>query len=329
VRDQITAIAIQPQGRYQAIGNEKSVVSVVDSLEGNHRPIQLWRSPIELPISHLGWSGDGDYLACSELAGQVVVKRVQVEPSLTWTVASVFERRLLVREDGISQILLNDDGSKFFVKNGPEVAVWSIGDEKDTVVSIEAAGSTWIEHPSNSSLLIAFSSATLQLHRWDDLTVVASVRVDGASALTSSLSIGYILSAPGRSQLIIHTSRSDGVPAEVVTSFFEVPPLDRFAAPLPPPPTIAHDIPADVQQQIELPLGLLPVQGFIFLDKNYWVCSYHLGPSTDKQEVQRYYFLPKDWLNVECLRLCALLANGTLLLPNNGELAVIKCAALR
>lgn len=74
-RDQITAIIIQFRGRYQAIGNEAGVVSVVDSLEGDHVAIQLWRSPVMLSIGHLDWPCDGNYLACAALTGKVVVKK--------------------------------------------------------------------------------------------------------------------------------------------------------------------------------------------------------------------------------------------------------------
>lgn len=77
VRDQITSIAIQSQGRYQAIGNEAGVISIIDTLEEETHAVEIWRAPIPLIIGNLSWSDDGNYLSCSELTGQVVVKRVQ------------------------------------------------------------------------------------------------------------------------------------------------------------------------------------------------------------------------------------------------------------
>jgi hypothetical protein len=328
IRDQISAIAIQSQGRYQAIGDEKGVISLVDSLEGSHKSIELWKSDVQLPIGHLAWSGDGNYLG-SELAGQVVVKKVQSEQNLSWTASSIFSQRLRISIEGVSQLFLNDDGSKMFVKNGPEAIIFSVGDATEDPQSIDLAGFTWIEHPSNTGLLVAFNGTTIQLRRWEDLSILAAMKINGASALSADTTIKFVLRAARTQQMVIHSQIGDDASENFITSFFDIPPLDAFSTPEPSADAIAHDIPTDIEAQIELPLGILPIQGLIFLDRNYWLCSYKLGPSTEKQEIQKYYFLPKDFLNEECLRLCALLANGTLLIPNNGELAVIKCAGLR
>ncbi|KAF2671659.1 hypothetical protein BT63DRAFT_398038 [Microthyrium microscopicum] len=323
VRDQITAIGIQIQGRYQAVGNEKGVVSMVDSLEEEHETIELWKSPVQLSIGHLNWSGDGDYLACAGLAGRVVVKKVQQEQDLTWTASQEFEQRLTLREEGIRKIMLNDDGSILFVQNGPEAMVFHTHSQPVRSHSIEVSNTAWIEHPSNSSLLMALDVKGVSFYKWDDLQQSTTTRTDGSSTLTSSMIIDRVLSLPRTLQIVINYQKKLEDLSEEVTSFFDLPTTSATSS------IIAHDVPVEVQKRVELPLGILPVQGFIFLDKDYWLCSYKLGPSVEKEEVKEYYFLPKDWWNVDCLKLCTLLANGTLLIPNNGELAVIKCTALR
>lgn len=87
-------------------------------------------------------------------------------------------------------------------------------------------------------------------------------------------------------------------------------------------------IPQEIKDQIEITLGLLPKQRLIFLDREYWMCSWRLGANLATEKVQRYYFLLKDWLNVESLDLCALISDGRFLIPNNGELAVIRSTAM-
>ena len=101
VRDQITAVVIHFQAQYQAIGNEAGVVSVVDSLDGNQPPTQLWSSPVSLPIGHLDWSGDGQYLACTELSGKVVVRKLQLEDGSNWAVTICFRVKLDMNLVGI------------------------------------------------------------------------------------------------------------------------------------------------------------------------------------------------------------------------------------
>lgn len=57
------------------------------------------------------------------------------------------------------------------------------------------------------------------------------------------------------------------------------------------------------------------------------MCSWS-PKSNMADQVQRHYFLPKDWLNVECLNLFAWLPDGVFLIPNNGELAVVRITGL-
>lgn len=176
VRDQITAIAVQFSGRYLAIGNEAGVVSVVDSMKSDHTAIQLWRSPVMLSIGHLDWSSDGKCLACAELTGKVVVKKVQLDSGLSLTVEPLFEVKLDVSSEGIQQILLNGNGTSLLIKNGPSVSVWPLGlssSSKTNKRSITSPDTKWIRHPTDSTLLLAFSPCNVQLHLWDDLSEVA------------------------------------------------------------------------------------------------------------------------------------------------------------
>ncbi|MCJ1378262.1 hypothetical protein MMC17_001359 [Xylographa soralifera] len=346
VREQITAVATQYQGRHCAIGNEAGIVSVIDSLKGDYVAIQLWRSPVMLSIGHLDWSRDGNYLACAELTGKVVVKKVRLEDGLGWTVAPLFEVKLKVSSEGIQQVLLSSDGKKLFVKNGPSVTVWPLGlpsSSENNYVSVTSPDTKWIKHPTDSALLFAFSSSCVRTYLWDGLSEISVFHVERLT--------------PSRSQEASQTSDFTDKPVKVATNsrvfssfsgshflmdnflttgkdqahlicLFEtsiVPPLHATTSSttLTPVP-----IPPEIQQKIEIPLGVLPKQRLIFLDKDYWMCSWRLGANFATEKVQKYYFLPKDWLNAECLNLCALLTDGRFLIPNNGELAVIKCAGV-
>ena len=342
VRDQITAIAIQFRGRYQAIGNEAGVVSVVDSLEGDPVAIQLWRSPVMLPIGHLDWSSDGFYLACAELTGKVVVKRVQLEDGLSWTVRPGFDVKLKVSSEGIRQVLLNNDGRFLLVKNGPSVTVWpmSLPSSSDSHnKSITSPDTKWIKHPTDSNLLLVFSPSLVRVYLWDDLIEIAVFNLDGPPLFSSpdanqtsgeidkparTAKISSIFTNPPGSHFLMDTVLATNEGQAHFTSVFETSIITPSSATLPRSTVTPTPVPPEIQHQIEIPLGILPKQRLIFLDKDYWMCSWRLGANLTTEKVQRYYFLPKDWLNVECLGLSALLADGRFLIPNNGELAVIK-----
>lgn len=343
VRDQVTALGVQYSGRYHAIGNEAGIVSLIDSTEGDHSPFQLYQSEVALSITHLDWSSDGRYVASAELAGKVVVKRVQLDGRRGSTATPVFDVKLQVSPEGIKQILLHEEGNSLLVKNGPTVIVWS--SFQDTNLendgnSITSPDTKWFKHPKDPSLLLAFNPAYIRLHRWDDLSEVAvfnipkvsfcsnahsSQMIDRMDDLDQITKIGSIHTNASGSHLLLDivsaTDASQGHFVSILQTSTLKPSSGGISLPL------TH-IPPTIQQQVEIPLGLLPKQRMIFLDKDYWMCSWRVGASLTSEKVQRYYCLPKDWLNVECLKLCALLADGRFFLPINGELGVIRCAAM-
>jgi WD40 repeat protein len=63
-----------------------------------------------------------------------------------------------------------------------------------------------------------------------------------------------------------------------------------------------------------------------FLNKDFWVCTglLNVGGTGIMKGVKRHFFLPRDWLNMECLELAIMTKEGTLLCPRNGEVAVVR-----
>jgi len=349
-RDPITALAIQFRGRYHAIGNAAGIVSVVDSLEGNGVAVELWRSQTMLPIELLDWSGDGNYLACVEIGGRIVIIHLQLRSdqqlgsSHTQAILASQATDPKMSSKGIQQVLLNSDGKALLVKYGPVTVLSQIvSGTRIDAKSITSPDIKWFKHPTDSTLLLAFSPSILQVHRWDDLSLVAVFNMNG-HILTRSpdvtqrsqhtnetlrdVRISSVFTDPAGSRFLVNVAvETSGGEAHFTSSFVESNFLKQLAGrnrvsiitPIPIPP--------EVQQRIERPLGILPSKRLIFLDKDYWVCSW--GNSNPGAEIiQRHFFLPKDWLNEECVDLCALLADGTFLIPHNGELALIKSAGM-
>ena len=90
-------------------------------------------------------------------------------------------------------------------------------------------------------------------------------------------------------------------------------------------------LPEEVETRIEIPLGILPKNRFIYLDKEFSMCSLQLNAiGVDARNIreEHHFFLPRDWLNSDCLELCTLLPDGTFIIPRNGEIAVIKSGVI-
>lgn len=342
-RDQLTAIGVQFQGPFQAIGNEVGVVSLIDLSKTNHSPIQLYKSEVPLSIVHLEWSSDGNYLASADLTGKVVVKRVEFEDSQEPVTTTIFEVKLQGNSEGIRQVLLDHEGSFLLVKNGPTVTVWPLTQGRATGLeedghSTLSSDTKWIKHPKKRPLLLAVSSSQVHIHRWSDLSKVSILQLHAAivapmpqsskasdriSEPAMAAEVGSILSNASGSHLLVDIIQTTNAGQEHIISILPTSELESSSeksaiglvhTPLPP----------QIQKQIEISLGLLPKQRIIFLDHDYWICSWRVGANPVMEKVQKYYSMPRDWLNIECLKLCALLADGRFVIPNNGELAVIK-----
>lgn len=60
-----------------------------------------------------------------------------------------------------------------------------------------------------------------------------------------------------------------------------------------------------------------------FIDREFWVCT---APFTGSKagQIRRHFFLPRDWVNLDWLELASLTADGKILCPRNGEVAIIS-----
>ena len=109
----------------------------------------------------------------------------------------------------------------------------------------------------------------------------------------------------------------------------------------------ARPLATDLLAQIEMPLGFLSSDvrqdrrrsllqngeagsslatsenTLVFLDREFWVCTWFFSDSGIGSRVRRHFFLPRDWLDMECLDLAVIRSDGTLVCPRNGEVALI------
>lgn len=59
-----------------------------------------------------------------------------------------------------------------------------------------------------------------------------------------------------------------------------------------------------------------------FLDRDFWVRTWSLD-DVEGTASRRHFFLPRDWINLDCLHLAQVTADGRFLCPRNGEVAVV------
>lgn len=169
----------------------------------------------------------------------------------------------------------------------------------------------------------------------------------GNTSNSTEVFVSNVYSAPSHSEVVIEMTRTFGDDshetellvlntAAIIRENDHVEGSSNLVAVRPLPPTVLS--------QIEIPLGLIVddvVMGrnqtgvnlhhttqrlsLTFIDHDFWVCSW---PMEDKEGdvVRKHFFLPRDWINMDCLELALVTPDGRFLCPRNGEVACIKNA---
>ncbi len=123
------------------------------------------------------------------------------------------------------------------------------------------------------------------------------------------------------------------------------------------PPLLPRALPESVLGLIEIPLGFVvetttktrrsnTAYRLAFIDRDFWVrtwsvgyedaayvgyastaadmaSGHHRGGSLSSSSCQRHFFLPRDWINMDCLVLATVTLDGRFLCPRSGEVAVV------
>ena len=344
-RDRITALTVCPGTRYYAAGNDAGLVQI---FEHGKFVSELWKSKSMLMAVHVDWAEDGKHVGIFELGGRVFIQKVE-RPSKANTAWS-FKEHLVVEVGvgvgGVQQILLNHTSTHFLVASQTSINVWSChAGEMVTSRIFEAKESPlrWMNHLTDSNLLMAFSLSHITVYKWHEMTMVATLdfavtpltktlsqndqeqneskqEVPASSVTSTKTRIQRLILSPTKTHIIVQYSQSlSTTGTHHQTLIFD----KRSLSDTTQTKVVPIPIPDEISNQVEIPLTVLSKSLFIFLDKEHWMCSFRIDTN---ESPKRHFFLPRDWLNTDSLALCTMLSDGTFLCPKNGEVAAVKSA---
>lgn len=349
----ITALALNRVSSAYCAGNDAGMITF--SAAGSEDIVEL--SQGFMTVDHIVWSADGKSLATSDLSGRVTVK-VFEEPSVP-KARTVLQTST---HDGIQQILLSPSGSHLLVYTRQSAHMWSVA-AKSVIATVPRPNQfiRWVDH-HEPDFLLCFGFSDVRIFRWTDFAEVKAFSIDrlliddqqkspvgdrpGPFRLDSvdwaletndvDSSVDKIIPTPDGSALLVQTSqvcdhhrrRKQFMVLKLSALSVDSPVNDITALPLPP----------HIRERIEIPLGFLESQGnkgvgvfshghpeaavLAFLDKDFWVCTGLLNEQSELS-VKKYFFLPRDWLNIESLELAAVTREGVFICPRNGEIGVV------
>ena len=352
--DMITALALEPDSDMVVIGDEAGLVSRFDP--NTKKSVELWKSMSFMTIENLAYSKDGYYLASSDLSGKVMVHEMRSEAG---TGSQGRAQKLLDKGFGesigsIDQLLFGPCSPALLISGRNGLHIWS--KETTSQVSLPTATNTptackYTTNPLDDTQLLAFGLGGVRVHKWDDFSIIAHLNYEDISiTLTESHGTSdksektketseellKVIVSHDRNFIVLAFSRALGRAAQpqdsglrpryirvVRTSSFEnkgsgtSPSTNDTMTQLP--------IPEHVAARMEMPLAVLNKDRLVFLDNKYWVCTWQMGDdSKSEAAVRKHFFIPRDWIGAEELKLCTLSPEGSLLYPRNGQVTVVR-----
>jgi WD40 repeat protein len=355
----ITELCPAGRGTVVCTGDEDGVVEIHDYATGAKK--RLGQSSSQVSVDHMTWSSDCTHFA---YADSVRGAKVSVFSLRTPSKNAVYEHELVGQfkpqsETGvITQILLSPDGILLLVAFSQTVQLWSTGTCSQLVPTYDAAPfpRRWMEHPIHQGQVLSMTPTMIVAHKWEDLSEIAQwvisseIRLEAKTAAPWNLAtkpniqpnygdiaeeeVSETLCTHSKTHLILTISRKLSS-LRLRWRFIVIPlaPLLKEssspAAADSPSRADQAPIPDDVAIQIERPLNIFASDRLVFVDRSFWLCSWHLDSAADPSSsvstnIKRHFFLPRDWITPDMVRLLHLAETGTLLCPRRGELTVIE-----
>lgn len=205
----------------------------------------------------------------------------------------------------------------------------------------------WVEHPTSKQHVISIRPQLVRVYQWSDLKEIATfsmpqtafqrrptmIEVDPPSPSHKGPSttifkveeeIDLVVSTHLPGHVLVRTSRMSSsstlisrlqVPSTADTAI--LPELDSNCD------LIFLDIPSAVAEQTEIPLNILPNERFVFIDRSFRVCTWPLRSKRDADDIKRHFFIPRDWVPEQNLKLLHVTRQGSILCPRSEGFVII------
>ncbi|CAA9958491.1 WD40 repeat-containing protein [Pyrenophora teres f. maculata] len=360
--DRITSLIIALDGKFFCAGNEIGEVHLFDA-DGT-RVMNVWRSPRYMVIDLLAWDNGGKHLAIAELGGDVSVKQISPPSATTegWGVQSIVELKMSSQLGTARQLLFSPDGSLLLLVRQHAVQVLSMNPAALLCQCQESGevGQHWLNDPTDPRLLLSFNKEGIRRFSWAGLEAGELLpygdKIDNDTTektqTNANLESGYqsvhAYLAQDRSHVVVGRTIKPGSQTYLMFQVSDLNSIPRpgssmSTAPVVPKSAIRH-LPEEVTKLVEVSLGVLAKDRFVFLDQDFWVCTWKIGSTYAKDEpaatgissssihannvekdgiVKKHFMLPRHWLNEESLPLLRLVDSGKLYCPKGDEVAVI------
>ncbi|KAL8930490.1 MAG: hypothetical protein Q9208_000674 [Pyrenodesmia sp. 3 TL-2023] len=364
--DNIIALSGQSVGPLYCYGTEDGLAALCEV--GRGKVCELERSTSYMSIEQAAWSGDGSLVAFTDLSGRLSIKRIAKAGQArdTWQVDHEFDLVIPPHQGHISQLVFQPTGHKLFAST--TTMLYSVDLKSHALatakVPIGVSKVKWISHPTLPDYLLGFGNTKAHVFTWADLREVKThtywpTRLENPAATSSTQTLqshfglkgdndtlGRLISDASSPHVLLEISHF-GTSSQLESQYLVFKAADIYLDPSSDVMNTSSNelpytlLPANVACRIREPLAFLSHRGLVFLDVHRWICTWRFPSSVPRGrsagkgseagggEIEKYYFLPGDWVTANEGHLSVIMPDGTLLCPQNGEVATVQCAKLR
>ncbi|KAL2022191.1 hypothetical protein VTK56DRAFT_6020 [Thermocarpiscus australiensis] len=335
----VTALTYETGGEFYCCGREDGTVSIHDMKKGKiSRKVCSHGSNVD--VVSLAWSPSGRFLVSGDDMGKIIVKRLRLKEDGKWAVFPVIETRI---SDGIAdQFVFSPDERLLLISAPWRDQIWDLGtksmvSEKSTQ---EERTGQWVNHPFDEARLLLVEQDRIYIHQWRDLndevlhniittTPADDIETPRPTSATSPDKVQTLAETNDRRYLVCQTSPESRKSRS--RNNREKNSLSLLLA------TDLRGPASTPQEQVRRrPLFELSVrmQSFlgchrdkvVFIDHSNWLCTSDVSwEGKTPPNIRRHFFLPRDWLGTEsAMQLIRFTSQGVLLVPRNGEVAIVR-----
>ncbi|KAI1376469.1 hypothetical protein F4677DRAFT_79151 [Hypoxylon crocopeplum] len=366
--DSITVLSASPIGRLYSYGTEAGAVRLIDSHKGKGIDIHKSMSRLSIEQMTWNDDGRHICFADSGKRIFVVSVSLDTSDSgpVVETTAEISVKN--ITKGPIIQLLFQPSSSYLLVStpNGIHtisLAAFSVAQS----VELDSVERKWIEHPQDPELIIGFGPKRIQILDWNLVEKkVYTASWEDSSALVAVDSV--LVTKNKKHLLVQTSCRKHNSKEKTLYYFETAKfPISSEAAPNSNQrEDIAFispiTLPQEVSSEIAISLTFLSHDRLILLSREFSIWSWqlasglsgapmavptprlssssavvqspsltspHRSNATISSPLNELFSLPGDWISRDCLSLCIVWGvEKSFLCPRNGEVAVVRCAAL-
>lgn len=348
-RAQITALACDAEDKYYCCGKEDGTITIHEMKRGK-KLRKLYSHSSTVSIVAVAWSLSSKYIITADDCGRIIAKRLEKPTRQTPTKWAVFPVIDVRGQDEVQQLLFDMTERYVLISRPTSECVWDLLTKKEICRRYHEvkSGRKWINHPLQPNLLVWIDPIKVHLYDWstlkdctveeglplihldhdlppqDDLKAFSAFLGEvniGPTSPSEPLEVVNWVTSTKKGQLIVfetvlntgHISARASQRRLHLVSTLDLTESNKHIR-------LRQSI-NGLARYVERLIGSFQEQ-IVFLDHKYWLCTWEIDSPIDSYK--KHFFLPKDWLNVDTLKLSMLNPHGTLLAPRNGEVAIVR-----